>query len=160
MVFISAACCIYYYLLPNGNISETAKRLLSVFFLAGVLSPLFSVFDAVESFSFVPGVTEEAQLADAAFDPIIAAAEAAIRSAVDSMIRAETDAPYEIRLSVHITETGGIDIKRLTVCFEREFAGWEKLTAALREAFGEAVETEVCNAVEESTCDAGAAAER
>ena len=158
-MFVSAACCIYYYLLPDGNVSDTAKRLLSVFFLACVIAPLFSVVDTVKSLMPFEGAIET-QTPTADYGPAAAAGEAAVRGAAEGVIRAHTDEPFRMDVSVHITADGRIDIKRLTVVFEREFAGREKLTAALRETLGEAVETEVVGHVpEEPAGGAGAAAE-
>ena len=156
LVFVSAACCVYYYLLPNGNVSRTAGRLLSVFFLLCALSPLFSLFEAPGFFA--PAAEQGAAQPQADCRPAAAAWEAALGAAADAVIRARTDVPYEIGFSVHITEDGGIDIERVTVTFEREFAGREALAAALREALGNAVETEVRNAAAEKTDGAGAAA--
>lgn len=157
LVFVSAACCIYYYLLPEGGVSRTARRILSVFFLACVLSPLFSVFNALGSFASF-SLPEETGTLQTNPGPLAAAGEAAVREAAEALIRAKTDVPFEIRISVHITETGGIDIERLHVRFEREFNGREDLAAALREALGCPVETEVENGLEETVGAAGAAA--
>ncbi len=157
VLFVSAACCVYYYLLPDGKISGTAKRVLAVFFLASVLSPLFSLLNGGAVFSF-GDVTTETQ-APAALGPLVAAAEAAFRAAADETIRAYTDVGYEIRIVSHITADNCIDMEQMTVIFEREFDGREKLAAALRESLGAAVETEVRDAVEKDPRDAGAAAE-
>ena len=42
LVFISLASFIYWYLLPSGRISETAKAVVSVLAVASVCVPVFS----------------------------------------------------------------------------------------------------------------------
>lgn len=141
LVFVSAAGCVYYFLLPSGNISKTAKRILSVFLLSAAVFPLFSLFSSTGTGSLP--FAEPAATAAADTEPLLRETEAALRREAERIVRNYTETPCEIRAEIHITEDYGINLERLTVTFERDFPEREAATADLGAVFGAALKTEV-----------------
>lgn len=132
LVFCAAAGFIYYFLLPSGKISQTAKSVMSVFFLLCVLSPLFS-FLGQELPSFGSAQPEAFPAYDEAF------AEAAKRSVLaeaDRVISQYTEIPYEISVDVHISDGDIINIEQIGIMFDEAPADPGGLAQALREALG------------------------
>ena len=154
LLFVSAACGVYYFLLPAGNVAETAKKLLSVFFLACAAAPLFTALrqgGTADLFSF----PEETQSVAGGAEAFAAAGEQAVRRMAEGVLDARTDVPYELRVETHIGEDLRIDIQQVTVIFERDFAGRDELTAALTEALGARVRSEVKHAADEAQTPVG-----
>ena len=157
LLFVSAACCIYYFLLPGGNVSKTAKKVLAAFFLFCVSAPLFSLWKT----GFAPDVwdlPEETQAVTAGAEPFASAGEAAVRREAARILDAAGAAPYSLRVETHIEDDLRINIRQVTVIFERDFAGRAEVIADLAAALGAPVEWEVQNAdgtVETSVDEAG-----
>ncbi len=145
LLFVSAACCIYYFLLPSGNVAKTAKKLLSVFFLTCAVLPLFSLLrqDRLWEPASTSGETQTA--ADDA-GRFAAAGEQVIKRAAARVLDAGTDVPYELIVETNIGEDMRIDIQQVTVLFARDFAERTALTARLTQALGAPVRSEVKHA--------------
>ena len=145
LLFVSAACCIYYFLLPAGNVAKTAKKLLSAFFLACAVLPLFSLLrqDRLWEPASSP---EETQTAASNEERFAEAGEQVIRRAAARVLDAGTDVPYELFIETHIGEDMCIDIQQVTVLFARDFAGRTALIARLTQTLGAPVRSEVKNA--------------
>ena len=132
LVFLSAAGLIYYFLLPSGRVSRTAKSILSVCFLLAALSPLFSLASNVSPvFSF-----EESSIGSAFDGNVIDAAKAALVRQIESVIAGYTDTPCEVSVSAHIGEDHSIEIEQVNILFDAEIPDVGALKDALREALG------------------------
>ena len=132
LVFLSAAGLIYYFLLPSGKVSQTAKSILSVCFLLAALSPLFSFASNVSpTFSF-----EERSGGSAFEENVIDAAKAALVQQIEAVIAGFTDVPCEVSVSAHIGEDYSIEIEQVNILFDAEVPDVGALKEALNEALG------------------------
>ena len=134
LLFCAAAGLIYYFLLPSGKLSQTAKSVLSVFFLLCVLSPLFS-FLGQELPDFGAAQSEAGTAYDDVF--IEAAKKTALRE-IGAVIEAYTDIAYQIELDVHISGASDIEIKQVRVTFDAAPADSGALEQALTDLIGTA----------------------
>ena len=133
LVFLSAAGLIYYFLLPSGKVSQTAKSVLSVFFLLAVVTPLFSLSDALApAFSFEAGYSEQTDFDE----PYLDAAKAAIIQLIGGTVREYTDEAYEVSVEAHIGADRSIEIEQVNILFDAEPPDRGALTAALQSALG------------------------
>ncbi len=132
LVFLSAAGLIYYFLLPSGKVSQTAKAILSVCFLLAALSPLFSLASNVSpTFSF-----EEKSVSSAFDGNVTDAAKAALVRQIEAVIAEYTDVPCEVSVSAHIGEDYSIEIEQVNILFDAEIPDEGALREALHEALG------------------------
>ena len=134
---------LYYYLLPAGNLSKTAKSVLSAVTLAVVLVPLFSAVQSLKTADFKILGAEEPSVS-VEYDAYVKEGERIVRALVDETVQKYTDVPYETEIEVHILEDMRIDIVNVRIRFAQRFAGLSDLAYALKTQLGIApvVETE------------------
>ena len=132
LVFLSAAGLIYYFLLPSGRVSQTAKSILSVFFLLAALGPLFSL-----TTSLTPAFSFEAQSDAFVYDEaMVDAAKAAVVRRIADVISSYTDTPCEISVSANIGTDYSIEIEQVNILFDADVQNSGTISLALREALG------------------------
>ena len=132
LVFLSAAGLIYYFLLPSGKVSQTAKAILSVCFLLAALSPLFSLAANISpTFSF-----EEKSVSSAFDGSVTDAAKVALVRQIEAVIAGYTDMPCEVSVSANIGEDYSIEIEQVNILFDAEVPDAGALKEALNAALG------------------------
>ncbi len=132
LVFCAAAGLVYYFLLPSGRLSQTAKGVLSAVFLLCVLTPLVTlVRGRLPEISPTP---ENASVYDYGY--VEQAARETLTRTVEAAVRNVTNAPYELQADMYIAEDGGIHIERVSIVFGAYEPGAEALRDALTAALG------------------------
>lgn len=118
LVFIALASFIYYYLLPSGKVSQTAKTVISLVTVLAVCVPLFGFFEkgstVFSDFSF----SAETEI----FEPYSYYAhitETTVNDKVSLLVRQHTDIPFFIETQINISSDNCIDIEQVTVVFEK-----------------------------------------
>ncbi len=133
LLFISAGSLIYCFLLPSGNISRTAKSVVSITVLSAVFFPLFGVFPDLSS--FVPELDSELQT-ESFEDYALSQARTAVEDVIDGVIKNFTSVPHKCEIFIDKTGDGGINIEYVGVIFSAEPQKKEGLRQALFEALG------------------------
>lgn len=150
-LLITAVCALLFrFLLPEGNVSRTAKAIVGIVTLCAVCAPLFGFWGRLSGrddlASGFPSFREpETTFPYGGFER--EAAEA-VTGVCESIIGKYTDAPHEITVAVHIPETGGIEIEQIRIVFAAAPDRLEAMTAELTEACGAAPEIRVGSADE------------
>lgn len=131
LIFISSGTLIYCFLLPAGNVSKTAKTVLSICVLSCVLLPLFGVYnaftDANISFSDIPEIED--------YDDIyIESARTATENVIKETVRKYTSVPYETEIFIDKTEDGSINIEYVEITFSAKPQHESELREALYDA--------------------------
>ena len=125
LLFASVMGLIYYFLLPSGKISQTAKSVLSVFMLLCVMQPLFSFMNME-----MPEISIDVYNNFAELDEnFISAAKNTVINEIDFVIKKYTETPYNIDVSVNIFSDKSIDIEQVRIVFDKGFippAGMEE----------------------------------
>ncbi len=140
LLYVAAAGFIYYFLLPSGRLSQTAKSVFAAFMLLCVLQPLFGLLrNPVSAVSAVPAAFDAADYGA----PYTAAAERTVKRQIREIVERYTDEAYEIYVSAHITPSLVIDIEQVRLRFRAAPPEWETLRRELTAALGSAPELEV-----------------
>lgn len=135
LVFIALASFIYYYLLPSGHISDTAKSVLSVLTVAAVCVPVFVFFNGDEPFFYGFSSNGEAE----PYEPYSYYADIAVKTAdekVSLIVRRYTDASFFVDVDVNISEDMCIDIEQVSVIFEKKPDGLPELSQEIQNELG------------------------
>lgn len=132
LLFVSAGSIIYCFLLPSGNISKTAKSVMSVVILSCICMPVFGVFTAFRgsdfSFSQPPEVSEPE-------DAVKKQAENAVNTVIREIIRKYTTVPYETEIFIDKTEDNSINIEYIGIIFSAKPQNEKEIREALYDAF-------------------------
>lgn len=114
MIFISAGSLIYCFLLPSGNVSKTAKSIISLVVLSSVCFPVFGVFSSFESkdFSF-----SEAPSIYSFDDVLISTVKKETESIIYGTVIKYTNVPYETEIFIDKTEDDSINIEYVGITF-------------------------------------------
>jgi len=132
LLYASVMGLIYYFLLPSGKISQTAKSVLSVFMLLCVIQPLFSFMNME-----LPGINlQEYEKFEDIDGELISAAENTVTSLIDSVVKKYCDEPYSIDVSVNILSDKSINIKQVRIVFEKGFIPEEEMINELELILG------------------------
>lgn len=132
LLFASVMGLIYYFLLPSGKISQTAKSVFSVFMLLCVIGPLFSFMNME-----LPDIDIEAYNDFAELDEnFISAVKNTVISQIDGVIKKYTEAPYDIEVSVNISSDKSINIEQVRIIFDSGFVVSEKMKDELSVKLG------------------------
>lgn len=130
LLYISAGCLIYFFLLPSGNISKSARSIIGIIVMSVVCMPLFSVSSVLESiktdFSQPPGIINPEGV-------IIEATEKEINVLIEDILKNYTDISYKTEIIIDIDEEYGINIEQITVYFSRRPENIRELRLALFE---------------------------
>ncbi|MCH5198796.1 MAG: hypothetical protein J1E34_07815 [Oscillospiraceae bacterium] len=132
LLFAAVMGLIYYFLLPSGKISQTAKSVLSVFMLLVVMQPLFSFMNMEMPDIDLYAYGDFAELDD----NFISAAKNAVISQIDGVIKKYTETPYNIEVPVNISENRSIDIEQVRIVFNKGFIPEEEMKEELFFALG------------------------
>lgn len=136
LVFISLASFIYWYLLPSGRISETAKAVVSVLAVASVCVPVFSFIGQADVSLAYFSDGEEEPSAFAPSDYYAELAEKTVKEKLELIIKKYTDADFSVETDIHITEENCIDIKQVSVIFEKYPEKLPELSLEIESALG------------------------
>ncbi len=131
LLFISAGCFIYYFLLPSGNISKTARSILGITVMSVVCIPIFSVTD------FLGRLAPEFGEPPAMVSPegyLRTEAENEINRIIHDTVKNFTDISYKTEISIDINEDMGINIEQIKVLFEKRPEMLREIKEALYEA--------------------------
>lgn len=131
LLFISAGCFIYYFLLPSGNISKTARSILGITVLSVVCIPVFSVTDFLGNFDPEFGEPPAMISPD---DYLRTEAENEINRIIENTVKNFTDISYKTEISIDINEETGINIEQIRVLFEKRPEKLREIKEALYEA--------------------------
>lgn len=117
-MFIALASFIYYYLLPSGKVSDTAKTVISLVSILAICVPLFGFFEKGSDFFSDFSFAEETEL----FEPESYYAEITAKTVeqkVSLITREHTDIPFFVETQINISQDNCIDIEQVTVVFEK-----------------------------------------
>ena len=131
LLFISAGCFIYYFLLPAGNISRTARSILGITVMSVVCIPIFSVTELIGVYDYEFGeppamITPE--------DYLRTEAENRINLIIDDTVKKFTDFSYKTEINIDINEETGINIEQILVLFNKRPEKLREIKEALYEA--------------------------
>lgn len=135
LVFLALSGFIYYYLLPSGRVSETAKNVFSLLTVAAVCVPLFGLFGASEELLSGFGVDTPGE----SYAPAEVYAEIArdtIEEKLSLIIKKHTGEPFFIETEIHISDGMCIDIKQVTILFGKYPDGLPELSLDIEAALG------------------------
>lgn len=136
LVFIALSSFIYWYLLPSGRISETAKAIVSVLAVAAVCIPVFSFIGradvSLSSFMSEDGETSVFEPSDV----YLAIAENTVNEKIELIVKKYTTNGFFIKTDMNISEDHAIDIKQVSVCFEKYPEKLPELSLEIEEALG------------------------
>lgn len=136
LVFIALSGFIYWYLLPSGRISETAKTVVSLLAVASVCIPVFAFIGGADtSLSFFTEENGETSVFEPT-DYYIRTAEKIVAEKLSLIIGGYTDSAFEIVTDIHITGDACIDIEQVSVIFETYPEKLPELSLAIEEALG------------------------
>ena len=133
LIFISAGSLIYCFLLPSGNVSKTAKSVLSITVLTAVFLPVLGVFSDFSGFDTDFSYEAETESFE---DYAITQARTAVEELIASVIKKYTSVPHKTQLIIDKTEDGSINIEYAGIIFSAEPQRSEQLRQALFEALG------------------------
>lgn len=130
LIFISAGSLIYCFLLPSGNVSKTAKSVISLVVLSSVCLPVFGAFSSFESndfsFSSPPPVYD--------FDDVLLQT---VKTETENIIRETvikyTNVPYKTEILIDKTEDGSININYVGITFSAKPQREKEIREALFE---------------------------
>lgn len=131
LLFISAGCFIYYFLLPSGNISKTARSILGITVMSVVCIPIFSVTD------FLGKVEPQFGEPPAMISPedyLRTETENEINRIIGDTVKKFTDISYKTEINIDINEETGINIEQISVFFEKRPETLREIKEALYEA--------------------------
>ncbi len=133
LLFVSAGSLIYCFLLPSGNVSKTAKSVVSITVLSVVFLPVLGVLSQFPEMK----VDFSSQPETAGYDDyIINEAEKAVEELIAQVIKKYTSVPHKTELFIDKTEDGSINIEYAGIIFSAEPQRKEQLRQALFEALG------------------------
>ena len=115
LLFTAAGCFVFYFILPSGGLSKTAKSVISAVSLAAVMLPFFGIAGKLSDVSFDFSFTEPET--DAVPEYYLTAAEEAVSSVVREIILEYTSVPCEISVSVHAGEGQEVIADRIVLIF-------------------------------------------
>lgn len=141
LVFISVASLLYYFILPSGTVSKTAKSVISVLALCAVCLPLFSVFGTNGFSSEI--FSESAPEPSVPYDYYAAAARQRVEELIAGEIKKYTSVPYETEIDINIGEDNSIIIEHVRIIFSAQPQREDSLRKALFELLGIQPEIEV-----------------
>ena len=135
LLFTALAGFIYDHLLPGGRVSATARAVASVLSVAAVCVPLFGFFSNADNDLAFSGLNGES----GAYEPYSYYADIAVKTVEDritNIVRAYTDNSFFIETDVNIRDDMCIDIKQVSVIFEKYPDGLEELSLAIENELG------------------------
>lgn len=150
-LLMTAVCgLLFRFLLPEGNVSRTAKVIVSLVTLCAVCAPLFGVWGRLSGKTELTSGFPAFHAPETTFpsDSLERRAAEAVEAVCETIVLKYTVAPHEIAAAVHITETGGIEIEQIRIVFAAAPDRLEAMTAELTEACGAAPEIRVESADE------------
>lgn len=131
LIFISSGTLIYCFLLPSGNISKTAKTVLSICVLSLVCMPMFGVFS---SFSDMDTVFYEPPEIEDYGDIYIESAKNATENLIKEIVRKYTSVPYKTEIFIDKTEDSSINIEYVGITFSAKPQHEKDMREALYDA--------------------------
>lgn len=133
LLFVSSGSLIYCFLLPSGNISRTAKRVISITVLSIVLFPLMDIF--VELPEIKTDISLQTETADYE-DFVTAEAVRAVEELIAQVVKKYTSVPHRTEIFIDKTQDGSINIEYAGIVFSAEPQRKQQLREALFEALG------------------------
>lgn len=115
LVFVSAGCMIYYFLLPSGSVSKTAKAVLSSLVFGVICMPLFSVIISVPDMSFEFSSAPDMEDFDGF---VLSQARKATESIIEECIKKYTDEEYKTEIFIDISDDSFINISKVNIIFQ------------------------------------------
>lgn len=134
LLSVSVGSLIYCFLLPSGNISKTAKSVLSVLVLASICSPMLSFFENIGEISSHMG--EEAPTIKDFSDEYISAAKSEIEKIIAETVKEYTRVSYKTEIIIDKNEDGSINIGYIGITFSALPEKKEELRDALYAKIG------------------------
>ena len=135
LVFIALSSFIYYYLLPSGRVSDTAKTVFSLLTVTAVCLPLFGFIDSdVSLFSFPSD--KDGTETHAPLDYYADIAVKTVEEKVTLIVKKYTHNSFVIETDVNITDDMCIDIKQVTILFEKYPDSLPELSLAVEKELG------------------------
>lgn len=131
LIFISIACLIYYYLLPSGNISQTAKAVMSAVVLAALCVPLLGGVQNL-SFNFSEEGAGNSENISSYMDYYIETAKRKTAEVIDEIVKKHTETDYKIEIDINIGEDNCINIEQARLIFEDEIQSSGELKRNIR----------------------------
>ncbi|MBE6715826.1 MAG: hypothetical protein E7573_02795 [Ruminococcaceae bacterium] len=114
LIFVSAGCMIYYFLLPSGNVSKTVKGVVAVTVMSLIFMPLFSVLSSLSqlkiNFSSPPSVVSPE-------DVIIDSARERVNGIIDETVKEFSDISYKSEIFIDIEDDRSIHIRQVELTF-------------------------------------------
>ncbi len=133
LLFVSAGCMIYYFLLPSGNVSKTAKTAVSAIILGVICLPVFSFGEKIGSFSFEEREMPETQSFD---EMIISSAKKAVENIIDETLLQSGEYEYKTEVFIDKNEDGSINISKVNIIFTNRPENEKEIREELKEKLG------------------------
>lgn len=114
LVFVSAGCMIYYFLLPAGNVSKTAKTVLSAMVFGIICMPLFSAILSISDMSFSFSAAPDMENLD---DLLVSQAKKATENIISECVKKYTDEEYKTEIFIDISDDSYINISKVIIIF-------------------------------------------
>ncbi len=114
LVFVSAGCMIYYFLLPAGNVSKTAKTVLSAMVFGIICMPLFSAVLSISDMSFSFSAAPDMENLD---DLLVSQAKKATENIISECVKKYTDEEYKTEIFIDISDDSYINISKVIIIF-------------------------------------------
>lgn len=140
LLFISSGCLIYYFLLPSGGVSKTARSVLGITVMSLVCLPLFSVTDYLENMDFSFSEPPDMVTPDIF---LVKSCENEINAVIDETVKKFTDISYKTVISIDITDDNSINIEHIKVVFKERPDKLREIKEALYEKLSVMPDTEV-----------------
>lgn len=137
LVFMAASSLVYHCLLPSGRISKTAGTLMSLLTVLCVMLPLYGIIakngeELMSPFSFN---AEDTSMYEP-YSRYAEIAKEALREQLSVIIERYTREEYRIEAEINISEDGCIDIKQVSVMFEKYPEKIEELSSEIEAVLG------------------------
>ena len=138
LLFVSVALAVATFLLPSGQISKTAKAVMSVFMIFCVASPVFGVIGKNGDGRELLGIFSGFAAPDITENADVFAEEAAekIKETLGLQIKKFTDISYNISVFADIGEDYVINIERVRISFDVRPDNLEEIAFALEKELG------------------------
>ncbi len=133
LLFVSAGCMIYYFLLPSGSVSKTAKTAVSAIILGVICLPVFGFGEYSGSFSFEENDPPRTESFD---EMIIESAKTAVENIIDETLSAFGELEYRTEVFIDKNDDGSININRVNIIFARRPDNEREIREQLKEKLG------------------------
>ncbi len=133
LVFLSAGSLIYCFLLPSGNVSKTAKSVISLCVTISLAMPLFNTLGEIKDLDFSFEAPSEVREYD---EYVMSSAKTAVEELIKETVLKYTVVPYKTEIIIDKAEDGSINIGYVRIIFSAAPTNEDELREALVQVLG------------------------